>query len=245
MTLEELKAAWEAAKAKAEADSENAELKAAAEAAKAAYDAKAAEAGADDDSDPDESKLDAKTQKYIEKLRKEAAKHRVDAKDVKSKLKAEEEKRKAILKAAGIETEDDVDPAEKLKMATAETQNLAFRNAILESALQHGISGDDLEYYEFLVAKEASALQDDEELSEEKMTEIVGKVKKAKGGSANTSVGNGKGKGGKTPSPDSSDEMTLDKFTKLNMSEKGLLFEKNPELYKTLVGEARSKNRLI
>lgn len=244
MTLEELKAAMDAAKALLDADSENAELKTKYEAAKAAHDAKVAELQSNDDLD--ESKLDEKTKGYIKKLRDEAAKHRTGKKSLADQLKAEQERRKAILKAAGIESEDDK-PEEKVKTLSTQNSTLAFRNAILESAVQHGVPGDQVDYFEFLVNKATGSLEEGEELTDEALKEIVQKVKKAaKGGGANTTVNGKDGKGGNnSPPPGSSGEISLDKFCKMSIAEKSKLFSENQALYETLVKEAKLKKKLV
>lgn len=256
MTLEELKAAWDAALTNLKADPKNADLKTAAQAAEKAYnDAKAAEdaKGEGDDeedegegNDADESKWDPKTKSYIQKLRNEAGKHRTKNKELVSAVKSEKERVKAILKAAGIEDESEA-PEEKVKTLTTESQTLAFRNAVLESAVQHGIPGDDLEYYEFLVTKATSELEDGEELSDEALEAIVAKVKKTGGkGSANTSVGGKKGKDGKeAPKPGESNEVSLDEFCRMSITEKSKLWEKHPDTYQQLMTQARAKKRLV
>lgn len=247
MTLEELKAALDAAKAKSLAAPDDKVLQvAAAEAEKAYNDAKAA-----DDQDPpsdelDEKKLDDKTQAYIKKLRDEAAGHRVKAKDLASKLKTSDEQKKAILKAAGIEDDSEA-PEEKLKTLSAQNQQLAFRSAILESAVQHGIAGDDIEYYEFLVTKATSELKDGDELTDEALGDIVKKVKKAGKGAANSGLGGGKGGSGGTPPPNDSSQgqVTLDQFVRMSISEKSALYEKNKDLYTSLYNEAKAKKKLV
>lgn len=247
MTLKELKALLDAAIAALEADPENAELKTKVEEAQAAYEAKVAEEGEEgNEEDPDESALDAKTKAYLAKLRKENAKYRVEAKDSKSKLKAEEEKRKAILKAAGIELEEE-EPAEKLKKVSETNNNLQFRNAILETAVAHGVGSESLKYFQFLMSEAVEELGEDEELTDEKIAELVSEAKTKGGGKgkANTSVGNG-GKGGKEPpKPGASDKITLEKFTRMTMTEKSDLYTKNRALYEELANEARKKKVLV
>ena len=244
MTLDELKAKWEAAKAKAEAAPEDADLKAAAEAAKAEYDAKKAEEDQVDPDALDEEKLDEKTKAHIAKLRKEAAGHRTKAKDLASKLKTSDEQKKAILKAAGIEDESEK-PEEKVKSLTATSQQLAFRSAILEAAVEHGIAKDQLEFFEFLVQREAGKLEENEELSDEQLAEIVAKVKKQGASAANTSVESDDDED-KTPAPNTGKKgITLDQFCQMGMTKKSELYAKNPKLYEQLANEAKAKKRLV
>lgn len=251
MTLEELKAAWDQAIADALKDPSDKDLAKATEEAKAAYEtakAKADDEGGEDDEtglNPDETKLDDKTKAYLKKLRDENAKHRNKSKDLASKLKVTEEQKRAILKAAGIET-DEEKPEEKVKKLQGETQSLAVRSAILESAIHFGISRDDLEFYEFLVTKEASKLEEGDELAEEALAAIAQKVKKAatsKG--ANTSVGDGN-KGKPAPKPGPNGEVSLGEFLKMGIMAKSKLYQAHPEVYNKLVEEAQaSKKSLI
>lgn len=249
MNLEQLKQAMEAAAAKAAESPEDEALKAAALEAKQAYEAaKAAEDGNDEsenEGDLDESKLDAKTKAYIEKLRKESAKRRVEAKETKQKLKAEEERKKAILKAAGIETEDDEPAEKKLKKSQEHQTELQFRSAVLETAVAHGVGSDSLKYFQYLMTEAVNELEEGEELSEEKLAELVAEAK-AKGGGgkgkANTSVGGGK----QNPNPEGGKNVvTLDQFTRMTITEKSELYTKNNALYSQLVAEAKAKKKLV
>lgn len=219
--------------------------------AKAAADKKAAGQADDDDGDQevDEEKLDPKLKAYLAKLRKENAGHRTKNKELTSKLTVSESQKKKILEAAGIEVDTET-PEEKIKVLSGETQQLAFRTAILESAVEHGIGKDNLEFYEFLVAKEVEKLKEGEELSDEQMEAIIAKVKKAAGGKggANTSVGTGAdGKGGKNPpNPDKNkDGVTLEQFCRMSMMEKSKLYETNLDLYTELTAQARAQRKLV
>lgn len=250
MNIEQLKAAMDDALEALKKDPQNAELKTKADEAKAAYEAAVESEGEGDDQSGesvDESKLDDKTKAYIAKLRKENAKHRTSKKDLKSKLTEAEEKKRAILKAAGIELDDEEDPAEKLKTVQAETQTLSFRNAILESAIQHGVPGDAVDYFSYLVTESVGKLEDGEELSEEMLSEIVAKVKKVSGGGkATTTVGKGGKSSGNAPAPEGkTGDVTLPKFVKMTISEKSDLYTKNRELYESLVKEAKEKKLLV
>lgn len=250
MTLEELKAAMDAALVASQAASTDKALQVAYAQAKKAYDDAKTESEKEGGGDPDpeeldEEKLDAKTKAHIAKIRKEAAGHRVKAKDLASKLTASEEQKKAILKAAGIEVETE-NPAEQLKVAQSESQQLALRSAILESAVENGIGKDGLDYYEFLISKEMAGLKEGEELSEEQITKVVAKVKTAGGKAANTSVGNGGGDGKGTPNPNANaGAITLDKFVRMSITEKSKLYQDNLDLYTSLVSEAKAKKMLV
>lgn len=241
MTLEELKAAWDAAKAKAEAAPEDVALKAAAEAAEQAYnEAKEKAEGEEDDDGIDDSKLDEKTKSYVEKLRKENAKHRVKGKDLASKLKLSETQRKAILKAAGIEDDSDT-PEEKVKSLTAESQTLSFRNAVLELAVEQGIPKEQLKFFQFLVAEAVGELEEGDELSEETLADIVKQAQGGTGKAAKSSVGGG----GKSPKPGETSEIDLAKFLAMGINERSLLYGKNPEAYLKLTEEAKAKGKKL
>lgn len=241
MTLEELKAAFDAAKAKADAAPNDVALKAAAEAAETVYnEAKTKAEGEEDDDGIDDSKLDEKTKSYVEKLRKENAKHRVKGKDLASKLKTSEEQRKAILKAAGIESEDE-EPEERVKTLTAESQTLAFRNAVLELAVEQGIPKENLKFFQFLVAEAVGEMEEGDELSDEKLAEIVKQAQGGTGKAASTSVGGGKNK----PKPGETSEIDLAKFLTMTISERSLLYSKNPEAYLKLTEEAKAKGKKL
>ena len=154
------------------------------------------------------------------------------------------ERQKAILKAAGIEDDSDK-PEEQIKSLSLGNNQLAFRNAVLETAVANGISGDEIEYFEFLVSKAVNALGDEEELSEEQLLEIAGKVKKASKSGANTGLKSGDGKGkGPDPKPGESGEISLDDFCHMGIIEKSKLYDKNPEKYKALFSEAKLKKRI-
>ena len=248
MDLESLKAAMDAALVASQAAATDKKLQAAYAEAKKAYDealAKSKEDVEDDpeDDDPTEEKLDEKTKAYLAKLRKENAGHRTKAKDLASQLKISEDQKKAVLKAIGIES-DDSKPEDKIKALSVESQQLAFRSAILESAVQHGIGKDDLEFFEFLVAKGVGELEEGEELSEDAMTAIVTKVTKAGKGKANTSVGTGDGKG-KKPAGDKDGEVTLAKFITMSITEKSKLYTDNVDLYTSLITEAKRQKKLV
>jgi hypothetical protein len=242
-TLEELKAAWEALVAELAKDAENAELKAKVEAAKAAYDAKAAE-------DP-ENVLDGLTpeqlKEHIAKLRKENGSHRTKSKDLASRLATSEAQKKAILKAAGIETEDDK-PEEKVKLLSSQNQQLVFDKAVVESALENGIPASQLKYYKFLLAEATNELGEGEELSDEALEAIVANVKKLGGGTEgsgkkNTSVG------GKEKEPPANNggtkEVTFEHFLAMGPIARSNLYTKNREQYEAFYAEAKAKKKLV
>lgn len=247
MDLKALLAALEAALTELKAAPNDDALKAKVAAAQTAYDeAKAAaEAGTTTEDDPenlDDKKWDDKTKTYIEKLRKESATHRTKNKELVSAKKAADERVKAVLKAAGIEEESEK-PEEQVKALTSENQTLAFRSAVLETAVQHGIPAAQLKYFQFLISEATSALQEDEELTEEALLSIVQECKKLVGKKANTSVGAGKEK--ETPTPGETGEISLAAFLRMGMTAKSKLFLEHPDVYKALVAEAKAHKKSL
>lgn len=212
--------------------------------AKADEEAAAAKAAAGDPAaDPAglESKWDADTKKYIEKLRGEAAKNRTDKKQLNDRLTKLEGGLKSAL---GIESNEP--PEKQIENLKAQTEAQQFRSAILEAALENGIAQNQVKYFQFLVSEAASALEEGEELSDDKMAEIVKEVKKASGspanGGGNTSV-NDKNK----PDPDGDanyKDTTLEQFARLSITEKSVMYQKNPDKYGSLMKQAKEK-RLI
>jgi len=192
----------------------------------------------------DESKWDESTRNYIKSLRDESAKHRTKSKELQTqfaKLTGEVDALKGGLrKALGGKEDDTSSPEEQVGQLTSQNEQMAFRLAVIESALEHGISSkDQLEYYEFLVQKKATELQDEEEISDEAMTEIITKVKafSKPQGTSTTSVG------GKKPAPsDSSNQaVTVENFAKMSITEKSALYSKDPAQYTQLMTAAKEK----
>lgn len=242
-TLEELLKALNAAKAASEEKPEDEALKTALATAQAEYDAKKAEEEGDPDDALDESKLDEKTKKHIAKLRKENADRRTKGKDLASKLAASEAQKKAILKAAGIETEDDK-PEEKIKKLTSDNETLVFDKAVYDIALDNGIPKSGVKYLKFLISEAAAELPDGEELSEEALAKIVADVKKNHAGKGSANSGTG---GANPPPPNKGDpkEPTLEEFCAMGTLAKSELYLKNKELYERLFREAKTKNKRI
>jgi hypothetical protein len=248
MTLEELKAIWDKAIADAAAKPEDKELAAAVVAAEKVFtDAKAA---ADADPDPvdpelDDSKLDPKTKAYLAKLRKENASHRNKNKDLVSKVQTVEQRNKAILKAAGLLDEEK--PEEKLANAAATNNQQAFEILILKSSRAHKIPDENLEFYEYLMAKAFNALEEGDELSEEDLAAIVTKCKGGAGKSATSTVlrFDKDGKPIKEAGPGESGQMTLDKFCEMSITEKSKLYLESPEVYETFFKAAKAKGRAV
>lgn len=199
------------------------------------------------DSEADESGWDEKTKGYIKNLRSESASHRTKAKSLEGELgglKDRFSKMESAMKVAlGLDEADKLSPEQKVEKLTVDRERIELRNAILESAMANGIGAEDLDYYEFLISKKTTALKDDEELSEEAMSEIVKTVRGKSGKAATTSVTDTDTEK-KKPSTPGADEVGIDQFVAMSITEKSHLYSKNPDRYNALMAEARQKNRI-
>ena len=170
--------------------------------------------------------MDPKVQKLIKNLRKEAGDNRVKSKEASEKLKK-------VLEAAGIKEEDDESPESKITKLSQQNEHLQVRAAYLDLAIEHGIGKDQFDYFEFLMNKGCEELKDDEELSEEAFTSILEKVKSA-GGSKASNTTSTSGKGGNPP-PKKKDEVTIEQFRKMGMTERTKLYQSDRETYDKLI----------
>jgi len=199
-----------------------------------------------DDSNSDEPEIegqwDEKTHNYIKKLRSENARYRKSAKDQESNAgnakKQLNELQENLKKTLGLE--EDVSPEEKVKQLKAAVESTEFEKALLEAAYEQGVPAADKDYFEFLIRKEAASLNDDEELSEEKIAEIATKVK-ARGSQQG---GKPKGTGSPQPSDDPGPSVTAQEFAAMTVGEKSSIYQKNPQLYEKLMSEVRQKKLL-
>lgn len=187
----------------------------------------------------DVSKLDPKVQKLIQSLRKENGDHRTKNKN----LVESHSKLKSALIESGLIENDEESPEEKLKSLTNGFQSVSLANHVLRSALKNGVEEESLEYFEFLVQKRMSSLEEGSELTHDDLTEIA-LAAKGRGTSSvgTTSVGSGSAT---KPNPEGSGEVTVSQFVHMSMSDKTVLFKKNPDLYNRLFSEAKSKKLLV
>lgn len=211
----------------------------------------------DPQDDPlDESKWDDKTKAYIKKLRGENAKYRT-GKNAAEQTKSELEKKftdaqKAMRQALGLDPEDEVDPKEAAQSYAQQVQELQFKQSCTDLALENGITNkDQIGYLEFLLTRELDSLAENEEITEDRLAELVEKAKGVgpKAGSSSTSV-NSKSKDGdggqrQPPPSDSGGNVTAEQFAKMSMGEQGKLHATNPDLYKSLREEAMKKGIYI
>jgi len=192
--------------------------------------------------DPDSSKWDESTRNYIKKLRGEAASNRKKASSLEERLNAIE---KGLKKVVGGEEDDDLTPEDRAQALEAYAGQKDFETEVLRLALDNGIGKDKLEYFEFLIAKAAGSLGEDEELDEEAIAGLVKKVKSSGDPSGTSTSITPSGEGGDTPPPDKSGDVNLDKFCNMSMVQKSKLFESNRALYDKLMSEAKQARRLV
>lgn len=181
--------------------------------------------------DLDLSKLDEATRNYILSLRKEAGGYRTKAKEANDLLKG-------VKTSLGLD--DQASPEEKIKSLNAQTTNLAHENAVLANALEHGVQKDGLDYFSYLVTREAGLLKDGEELQATKIAELAAEAKaKAVKPGASTSVV--PAAGGQTPPPANGNTMTVEGFVALSITQRSTLFNTHPEVYSELFSQAVKK----
>jgi len=191
----------------------------------------------------DNSKWDDDTRKYIEGLRKENARYRTEAKDSRTKLDSLNDRfgklEGGLKQALGIE-EEDIPLEDQVAGLSHVNQELEFKSAIKDIALEVGLRGHDAcNYLEYLIQQEADSLEEGEEISEERMSAILQNVQRVHGtSSGSTSF---QGEQPKTGG-DAGGEITLEEFANMGTLQKGELFGKNPTLYKDLMSKAQLKN---
>ena len=175
--------------------------------------------------------------KMVKDLRGESAKHRTRAKN----LEDSQTKLKTKLVEAGFIEDDSKEPAEQLESFKQATAELQVKNAILQAAVENGISKDGVDYFEFLVNKKLGALEEGAEITSDDLAAWATEAKKKFGGGSggSTSVG---ADGKKNPNGDSS--VTLDQFVKMSTGEKSSLFNKDRAAYDQLFSQAKSKGLL-
>jgi hypothetical protein len=188
-----------------------------------------------------------KVKKLVSDLRKENAKARTKNKERDSEFESMRGTIDKLKKALGGDEADDTPPEEKITHLTQSVQAAEGRMAILELALEHGIPSKDVKYLGYLLAEEAGSLEEGEEVSEERILEIVGEVKSrtapASAAASSTGVKGDQG-GKKSPAGNGSGEVTVEQFAAMNMGERSDLFAKNQPLYNKLFAQA-AKERLL
>lgn len=179
----------------------------------------------------DISDLSEDAQKVIKDLRAENAKHRTKNNNLSTKM----DKFESGLKKLFGDDDDESTPEQKLDAMTGNYESMATRTAILELAVNNGVSGaDNVEYFEFLMSKKFNSLEEGEEITEEDIEAIVAKCSTG-GGKANSSTNDRKA--GKKPD-EKAGEVTQEQFNKMNIIQKQKLYKENAELYTKLMKNA-------
>jgi hypothetical protein len=197
--------------------------------AKAAEDALAASKAKTTEGD-DLSKLPPeKLAEMVKDLRKESAASRTRAKEASEKLSA-------VKLSLGIAENES--PEEKLKKLTEERELATFENAILVNAMEHGVPKDSLDYFSYLIRREARALRDGEELPTEKIAALAVEAKGKSSKSATTSVATS---AGSQPATSGQATLTVEQFAAMGYTEKAKLAASNEAVYSELMRQALSK----
>jgi len=207
-----------------------------------------------DDPPADDPKWDESTKAYIKNLRAENAKYRTKAKNLGERVQGLDDRftqlQEGLSKVIGGEGEDGKDkltPQQQVETLTEAYQQSEIQREVQSIAIKLGVSGDAYEYFEFLVGKKLETLEEGEELAADDFGEIA---QKAKGqfvsNSGDTSVdGNGSGNGSGKPNPNDTKGVTVEQFANMSIAEKSLIYQKTPDLYQQLMGEARQKRILV
>lgn len=204
----------------------------------------------------DDPKWDDKTKAYIQKLRGESAKNRTKAANLETSLSDLNTRfgtlESGMKKALGLESEELTQ--DNFDQAAAQSEQLEFENALLQSAIENKIPSDKIDFFKFKITSAVANLKESEELSDEAYTAIVSEVMSLGGEQApvvkdedgnvievneNSSV-----KTPKTPAPNT-DGLTVEQFVKMTLSEKSALYGKNQSQYDALVKEAKEKDILV
>ena len=193
-----------------------------------------AEGGNGEGGQVDLSSLPEATQKYIKDLRKENAGYRTNLRTSEDRLGRIEQGLQSMF---GEEGEDQVSPEERIQGLTQTTEALSMQNAVLSIALETGLSGDQAQYFQFLLQKEAEGLEENEEISEERFDALISTVKGVQGqngGTGSTSVD-----GGGKPPQGGGTEVTAEQFGNMSYMEKVNLRKANEPLYNKLFAAAK------
>jgi hypothetical protein len=189
----------------------------------------------------DFNSLDPSVQSYIKELRAENAKTRTERNNLNTRMENFEKGFKAMFGEEGEGQE--FSPEEQIHALNSNYQDLAFSNAVMGIAYQNQVPHDKLEYFEFLMNREADMLEEGQEMTEEQLAGIIQKVKGEgfNASDANSSVSdNGAG----NPEANNSGAVTLETFARMSMVERSELYRKNPNLYNSLYNQAREKRLL-
>lgn len=195
-------------------------------------------AGEGEDADLGEFADPKKALAEIKRLRQENAQRRTQGKDIETKFNALNAKFERLSKAFGGDEEDEIPPEEKAAALQSHVEQLEVEASINHLARVFNVPMEHDEYFRFLISQKFSQLEEGEEVGEEELTEIVGKVQALQSGAASKPTKTGLG-GGKNPQPASnSSGISADQFKKMGTLEKSALYAKDPALYEKLKLEA-------
>jgi hypothetical protein len=179
----------------------------------------------------------------IKKLNDENAKHRLKNKSLDEASKKTTTELQKIKEVLGIKDENEETPEIKISSLTQQNEALQMQMSVMQLQLENGISGEQGEYFQFLLQKKFAAMEDDAELTDEDLAEIVEKAKGFGGGEGSgipnkTSVN--PQNSGKAPTGGKG-QVTLEQFVSMSMADKSELYGRNPALYDQLMTQANSK----
>jgi hypothetical protein len=183
----------------------------------------------------------SKVKDYVKKLRNENKSYRQRARGLEERLGSIET---GLKKVFGMENDEKVDPEAQIHELTRVNHMKDVRLAILETAVQAGITGqDNIEYFEFLVGKKLGSLEENEEMTDEEIQEIAQKVlgNSGNGRMKNSTITHENGK----PTSSGSETVTLDQFMKMSVLAKSELYRTNENLYTKLMKEARESKLFV
>lgn len=196
--------------------------------------------------EPDGSGWDESTKAYIQKLRGEAADRRTKNKELETKINELSTQfsglQTGVAKALGIQT--DLKPEEQLERVQGRAYELESENFMLRTMMEKGINSEQSDYFTFLLEKRAAELGENEEMTDDMVNDIVANVKKVSAFTQSTSVSTTQANGQGPSSDNVGDGPTVDEFVGMSVSEKSLLYAKNPAQYDALLGQARKQHLL-
>jgi hypothetical protein len=145
--------------------------------------------------------------------------------------------------ALGIE-DDKLTPEQQVNQLQSHNSDLEFRLAVMDTALENGVSSKDgIDYLTFLMEQKAASMGENDELSDEDLQGLIAKAKAVGGGGSAQGGGSTSVTGTKPPSGQQG-SVTVEQFTKMSVAEKGQLYQNNPDLYNSLFQQARDKHLL-
>jgi hypothetical protein len=180
-------------------------------------------------------------QDLIKSLRTENADRRTKSNNLSTRLENIENGFKTMF---GDDVDNKLTPEQRLEQVSGENQSLSYNNAVTNMAYENGIPHENFEYFSFLMEKAVNNLDEGQELSEEDLKLVIQQSKalvKAEAGESNSSV-DGKQKEGQDPN--SATGVTLDSFVSMGMVQKSELYRKSPDIYNSMIKQAREKRLL-